>query len=124
MMSVSNQWRRPMMSSMNSAFGRGAFVTAAWGPRFDIKYQSSYQRIDISYQRIDMKTGLMQSAQTNETLLYTNASTLNAFVTAACFGFLQTTLDVVYICVGPWSKFPIVPFYHHFPQPGPPASTI
>ena len=25
----------------------------------------------------------------------------------------QSTLDAVYVCVGPWSEFPVVPSYPH-----------
>ena len=28
----------------------------------------------------------------------------------------QSTLDAVYVCVMPWSEFPIVPSYPHYPQ--------
>ena len=42
---------------------------------------------------------------------------------AARFGFVydspyQSTLDAVYVYIVPWSEFPIVPSYPHYPQSG------
>jgi len=39
-------------------------------------------------------------------------------VTVVSDSHYQSTLDVVYVYVVPWSEFPIVPSYPHYPQLG------
>ena len=43
---------------------------------------------------------------------------LDSYVTVVSESHYQSTLDEVYVYVVPWSEFPIVPSYSHYPQGG------
>jgi len=118
-----------MLQACGLGSSQGGFMALGSG-RLDSRLESNKEEEEEEVDRGGGVLNAMMASLKGDAPLPTGSahyqSTLDAVsvYSRCCIRSYQSTLDAVYVYVVPWSEFPIVPSYPHYPQHSHVSSTL